>query len=95
VTVRGDLREVAECLRVVNEAADLLGGLDILVNNAGMTLTAGFLDTEEQAFNDTFNLNIRGYYFCAQAAVARMLERGGATAQLGLELAPSTPSEPR
>ena len=77
VTVRGDLREVAECLRVVDEAADLLGGLDILVNNAGTTLTAGFLDTGEQAFNDTFNLNIRGYFFCAQAAVARMPERGG------------------
>src|SRR5271157_426190 len=38
VAIRGDLRVVAECLRVVDEAAAYLGGLDGLVSNAGVTL---------------------------------------------------------
>ena len=34
-----DLREAAECDRVVAEARDRFGGIDILVNNAGLTFT--------------------------------------------------------
>src|SRR5262245_45341844 len=70
--LRGDLTDVNECRRVVDEAIDELGGLDILVNNAGMTLARDFLDIDEHAFDDLFDLNIRGYFFCAQAAVANM-----------------------
>ena len=33
--VRGDLAQIADCSRVVDAAADALGGLDALVNNAG------------------------------------------------------------
>ena len=46
-TIQGDLSQVAECFRVVDEAAAFLGGLDGLVNNAGLTLTLGFLDVTE------------------------------------------------
>src|SRR5215210_698696 len=42
VALRGDLKRVAECRRVVNEAAGALGGLDILVNNAGVTRAVDF-----------------------------------------------------
>jgi glucose 1-dehydrogenase/3-oxoacyl-[acyl-carrier protein] reductase len=61
---------------VVDEAIDELGGLDILVNNAGVTLARDFLDVDERAFAELFDLNIRGYFFCAQSAVAHMCERG-------------------
>jgi len=36
VAAPGDLGEVAGCQRVVEGAADALGGLDVLVNNAGV-----------------------------------------------------------
>jgi glucose 1-dehydrogenase/3-oxoacyl-[acyl-carrier protein] reductase len=75
--VRGDLREVSECYRVVQEAADRLGGLDILVNNAGRTLSVDLLDTDQDAYNDIFDLNVRGYFFCTKAAVTRMVGHGG------------------
>ncbi|MCA9863947.1 MAG: SDR family NAD(P)-dependent oxidoreductase, partial [Thermomicrobiales bacterium] len=32
IALQGDLRFVADCARVVNEAAEAFGGLDILVN---------------------------------------------------------------
>ncbi|HEV8639366.1 MAG TPA: 3-oxoacyl-ACP reductase family protein [Chloroflexota bacterium] len=75
VAIRGDLRRVAECRRVVDEAAGQLGGLDILVNNSGVTRADDFLTFSEQTYDDLFDLNMRGYFFCAQQAVPHMLER--------------------
>jgi NAD(P)-dependent dehydrogenase (short-subunit alcohol dehydrogenase family) len=71
-----DLSKVAECIRLVDEAAAFLGGLDGLVNNAGVTLTLDFLDTTEDHFDRSYNLNIRGGFFCAQQAVRYMIKRG-------------------
>jgi glucose 1-dehydrogenase/3-oxoacyl-[acyl-carrier protein] reductase len=77
IAVSGDLTQVAECRRVVDEAVEGLGGLDILVNNAGVTRERNFLDTDEAAYNEQFDLNMRGYFFCAQRAATHMLEAGG------------------
>jgi glucose 1-dehydrogenase len=70
----GDLRDVAECERIVQEAAAALGGLDLLVNNAGVTAVAPIEETSQQLFDDLFGINIRGMYFCTKAAVAHMGE---------------------
>jgi NAD(P)-dependent dehydrogenase (short-subunit alcohol dehydrogenase family) len=76
VAVQGDLRQVAECRRIVEEAADALGGLDVLVNCAGMTTVEPFVEVSEDSYNTTFDLNFRGYFFCAQAAVRGMVAAG-------------------
>ncbi len=75
--VQGDLSKVAECERVVDEAADALGGLDVLVNNAGVTRALDFLDTGEETYDSLFDLNMKGYFFCARRGVPFMLEAGG------------------
>ncbi len=75
--VRGDLSKVTECERVVDEAADALGGLDVLVNNAGITRELDFLDTDESVYDEVFDLNMKGYFFCARRAVPHMIEVGG------------------
>jgi glucose 1-dehydrogenase len=75
--VQGDLSRVVECERVVDEAANSLGGLDVLVNNAGVTRALGFLDTDEATYDEMFDLNMKGYFFCARRAVPLMLEAGG------------------
>lgn len=75
--VQGDLSVAAECERVVDEAAEALGGLDLLANNAGVTEELDFLDTDEETYDTVFDLNIKGYFFCAKRAVPLMLEAGG------------------
>ena len=75
--VQGDLSKVAECERVVEEAANSLGCLDVLVNNAGVTHALGFLETDEATYDEMFDLNIKGYFFCARRAVPYMQEAGG------------------
>ena len=76
--IKGNLSEVAECRRVVDEAAAFLGGLDGMVNNAGITATVDFLDVTEELFNRIYFTNIRGEYFCCQQAVPYILKRGRA-----------------
>ena len=75
--VQGDLSKVAECERVVDEATNSLGGLDVLVNNAGITRALDFLETDEATYDEVFDLNMKGYFFCARRAVPYMLEAGG------------------
>ena len=76
-TVQADLSRAAECERIVEEAADSLGGLDVLVNNAGVTRALGFLETDEATYYEMLDLNMKGYFFCAKRAVPYMLDAGG------------------
>jgi glucose 1-dehydrogenase len=78
VAVRGDLAQLADCSRVVDEAAGALGGLDAIVNNAGITRELAFEDTTPEVFGALFDLNVRGYFFCAQRALEHMPRGGGA-----------------
>ena len=75
VAVRGDLAQLADCTRVVDDAADALGGLDALVNNAGITRELGFEDTSPEAFAELFDLNVRGYFACSQRALRHFRAR--------------------
>jgi len=77
VAIQANLRHVAECRRLVDEATAALGGLDILVNNAGVTRAQEFADTTEEIYAELFDLNMRGYFFCAQQALPHLQQAGG------------------
>lgn len=72
--VRGDLADAGECERVVDEAATALGGLDGLVNNAGITRELAFESTTPGDLASLVDLNFRGYFLCAQRALAHFGE---------------------
>jgi NAD(P)-dependent dehydrogenase (short-subunit alcohol dehydrogenase family) len=79
VVLGGDLRSVEACRQVVEEAARALGGLDILVNNAGVTRALNFADTSEAIYDEVFDLNMKGYFFCAQYALPYLSQRAGSS----------------
>jgi glucose 1-dehydrogenase/3-oxoacyl-[acyl-carrier protein] reductase len=84
VAVRGDLSQVEQCRAVVDAAAAGLGGLDGLVNNAAVTREIAFEDTDPATFAELFDLNVRGYFYCAQQALARFAGAGaGAIVNVG------------
>jgi NAD(P)-dependent dehydrogenase (short-subunit alcohol dehydrogenase family) len=70
--VHGDLSDPEACERVVAEAAAALDGLTTLVNCAGITKEVAFEETTPALFAQLFDLNIRGYFFCAQAALPHL-----------------------
>ena len=71
-----DVREVAQVNAAVNAAADQLGGLSILVNNAGVEEVKPSLDVTEEIWNRILDTNLKGAFFCAQAAARRMTSGG-------------------
>jgi len=79
--VRADLSTVEGARQLVNEAHARLGRLDTLVNNAGSFRDTDFADLDQQRFDDTFNLNVRGYLFAAQAFTA-LVQPGQANASI-------------
>jgi NAD(P)-dependent dehydrogenase (short-subunit alcohol dehydrogenase family) len=72
-----DVTDHEACAAVCRQAKEQFGGLDILVNNVGLfprmpleEITPGFWD-------EIFAVNTRAPFFCSQAAVPLMRERGG------------------
>jgi glucose 1-dehydrogenase/3-oxoacyl-[acyl-carrier protein] reductase len=76
LAIQADLGQVSECFRLVDTAAEFLGGLDALVNNAGITEVWGFLSVTPEQFDQLYHVNIRGQFFCAQRAIQHMLKVG-------------------
>ena len=74
--VRGDVSVVADCRRIVAETVEAFGGIDILVNNAGMFPRVPFLDMEEADYDFVLDINLKGTFFCTQAAARAMAAAG-------------------
>lgn len=70
--VQADLSGVAGTSALVAAAHEKLGGLDTIVCNAGTFRDTSFDDLTEQAFDQTFNLNVKGYLFTAKEFVKRL-----------------------
>jgi glucose 1-dehydrogenase/3-oxoacyl-[acyl-carrier protein] reductase len=63
----------------VDAAIAGLNGLDILVNNAGVTRSQSIEETTEALFDEMFDLNIKGYFFCAQRSLPALAVSGHGT----------------
>jgi len=74
--IHGDLRFPTSCRTVVDTTITTFGGLGILVNNSGVTRVAPFTEMSEETYDELFDLNMKGYFFCAQAAAIHMRNAG-------------------
>ena len=61
----------------VTAAARAAGAVNILFNGAGYVHAGTILDCDEQAFEFSFNLNVRAMYRMTRAFLPAMLESGG------------------
>jgi NAD(P)-dependent dehydrogenase (short-subunit alcohol dehydrogenase family) len=61
----------------VAAAVGAFGRLDVLVNNAATNPYFGpLLDTEEAAWDKTFEVNLKGYFYATRETVAHLQSRG-------------------
>ena len=73
----GDIAKPADSRRNVEALERHWGRLDVLVNNAGIHERRGFEEVDEAAYDRMFGINVKGLFFCTQAAIAGMKARGG------------------
>jgi NAD(P)-dependent dehydrogenase (short-subunit alcohol dehydrogenase family) len=76
MALRLDVADVAAIGPAFDEVEAGLGPISILINNAGVSGDGMALDMTVEKFDQTFDVNVRGVYFAAQAAAKRMLVSG-------------------
>jgi NAD(P)-dependent dehydrogenase (short-subunit alcohol dehydrogenase family) len=67
-----DVRRAGAIDPAIDAAVAALGGLDILVNNAGIEQVRPSLEVDEALWDRILDTNLKGAFFCAQAAARRM-----------------------
>jgi NAD(P)-dependent dehydrogenase (short-subunit alcohol dehydrogenase family) len=77
VTQVADVTDTAACQTAITRAAEQLGGLDILINNAGIEQLCDSLTVTEATWDRILDTNLKGAFFCAQAAARQMTRNGG------------------
>ncbi|MDO4586768.1 MAG: glucose 1-dehydrogenase [Planctomycetia bacterium] len=73
---QADFRNVEEVEKLVDIAAERLGGLDVLINNAGTTMTHEFERVTVEQFDTLYQINVRAQFFAIQRALPH-LKNGG------------------
>ena len=71
-----DVANVAACRAGVTKVIEEFGHIDILVNNAGHLVFTTAQDCDEETWDRLLAINLRGPFFCAQAVMPHMQDRG-------------------
>ena len=74
IETRTDREEQA--LRFIDGAADRFGTLDVLVNNAAIRQYHTVADATPESWDTILGVNLKGYAFCAKAAIPIMAGAG-------------------
>jgi pteridine reductase len=76
--ISGDLAQVSEVERLVDEAAAAWGRLDILINSAAVFFETPLNSLQEAQWNRLIDTNLKGPFFCARRAgtIMRQQESG-------------------
>jgi len=81
IYVRCDVTNLESVNAMVNTVVSEFGTIDILVNNAGINIPrllvdpAGVQELSEQIWDKVMNVNVKGLFFCSQAAARVMVKK--------------------
>jgi 3-oxoacyl-[acyl-carrier protein] reductase len=77
IAVPTDVTQLTAVQEMVRVTVDTFGGLDILVINAGVNGEGRPVeDSDPEAWRTTLEVNLLGAYYCAQAAIPALRQRG-------------------
>lgn len=74
--IRADLGKPSEAARLIGETVRRFGRLDLLVNSAAIFFSTPLTETTRVQWDRLLGVNLRGPFFCGQAAARVMLEAG-------------------
>ncbi|WP_312179567.1 acetoin reductase [Arthrobacter sp.] len=76
VGVTGDVADPDDVTRMVAEGTNALGNLSVLIANAGIAQVDEILDVKPDALDRMLDVNIKGVYYCYQAAARQFIAQG-------------------
>lgn len=77
LAVPTDVTHLAAVQQMVQVTVETFGGLDILVINAGVSADRRHVEASDpEAWRTTLEVNLLGAYYCAQAAIPALKQRG-------------------
>ncbi len=72
---QADVSKPDDVKRMMRDVAKAYGQIDVLVNNAGIVRDEYVLMLNPDTLDACFDLNVKGYFYCAQQAVLKMFRR--------------------
>jgi len=75
LVAQADTGHKADVENMVGKVLDQFGTIDILVNNAGILIRTPLLDMREDEWDQIMNVDLKGYFLCAQAVGRKMAEQ--------------------
>ncbi len=72
--LQADVSQYQQALGLIRQTIEHFNRLDIMVNNAGMEMHSPFLDVSEEMFDRVLSVDLKGAFFCAQAAAREMVK---------------------
>jgi glucose 1-dehydrogenase len=75
LVVQADVSQYQQAVGLIQQTVEHFNRLDIMVNNAGMEIHNGFLDVTEEQWDRVLSVDLKGAFFCAQAAAREMVKR--------------------
>lgn len=76
VGLEGDVSRPETAIGAVAEVVSRWGKIDVIVCNAGVTDRAPFLEMTPEFFERVIGINLKGAFYCAQAAAKQMVAQG-------------------
>lgn len=75
-TIVQDVSDTAGTRAMIARVVETFGKLDLLINNAGLYQVRPILEITEDDWDRLIATNLRGAFFCAQAAARQMVQQG-------------------
>lgn len=79
ITVQADVSRGEDVRRLVDQTMARFGRIDVLVNNAGIMVTKSVLETSEDDWDRTIDINLKGAYLCSKVVAPVMLAQKSGT----------------
>jgi len=75
--VKGDVSRKEDVERIVKQVLVEFGRIDILVNNAGLHYALDLFETDEEMWDRTIDVNLKGTYLSSKTVAPLMLQQKG------------------
>ncbi len=77
LAITADVTESKQVQDMVDKALAEFGRIDFLIANAGINIRRPFLELKEEEWHHVIDVNLNGVFYCCQAVIRHMIERGG------------------